>query len=125
MSFIVGFFIYSLVPAGRLLIVTTAVNLLINRITETKHLLNKLEIKASGHEEMKSKLKYTMRRYDIMSEGFSAANYFKVNRGLVTSIAGYLLTYIIVLMQFKISDIRETEQNFRGNENIFNVTLSN
>jgi hypothetical protein len=41
----------------------------------------------------------------MMSEGFSAANYFKVNRGLVTSIAGYLLTYIIVLMQFKISDV--------------------
>ncbi len=46
-----------------------------------------------------------IRHYHQGHDGFSASNFFTVNRGLVTSIAGYLLTYIIVLIQFKVSDI--------------------
>jgi len=50
-----------------------------------------------------------MFKYNDMN-GFSACNYFTVNRGLVTSIVGYLATYVIVLMQFKISDVRSSAQ---------------
>ncbi len=41
-------------------------------------------------------------------DGFSACNFFTVNRGLVTSITGYLVTYIIVLIQFKVSDLNQS-----------------
>ena len=33
--------------------------------------------------------------------GFSAAGYFDVNRGLVSSVVGSLVTYLIVLLQFR------------------------
>ncbi len=46
-----------------------------------------------------------IRNYHEDHRGFSACNFFTVNRGLVTSVLGYLVTYIIVLIQFKVSDL--------------------
>ena len=37
--------------------------------------------------------------------GFSASGFFALNRGILTSLVGSLATYLIVLLQFKASDM--------------------
>jgi hypothetical protein len=49
-------------------------------------------------------IRWAIRQYQGI-RGFSVCNYFTVNPQLVTSIMGYLCTYIIVLMQFKVADL--------------------
>jgi hypothetical protein len=40
-------------------------------------------------------------------DGFSAVGFFHLNRSLMTSVVGALVTYLIVLLQFKQADMRQ------------------
>ena len=39
--------------------------------------------------------------------GFSAAGFFELHRGVLTSLVGALVTYLIVLLQFKAADLQQ------------------
>ncbi len=40
-------------------------------------------------------------------EGFTANGFFSLHRGILTSLVGSLVTYLIVLLQFKVTDLNE------------------
>ena len=54
--------------------------------------------------DMQGRVRGAVRKYQEV-KGVSAHNFFTVNHELVTSILGYLTTYIIVMVQFKITDL--------------------
>lgn len=61
---------------------------------------------ASGSNAEVAEIRRVRDMYDE-NYGFSASGFFYLNRGLLTSMFGSLATYLIVLLQFKISDISE------------------
>ena len=69
----------------------------------------------SGGAPHRGLIAATIRRY-VEIDGFSAHNYFVVNRKLVTSILGYLSTYIVVLVQFKIADLHKRDDALAHNK---------
>ena len=48
-----------------------------------------------------SSIQRVIRSYEGKDEGFSASGYFSVNRALVPPVLGSLVTYLIVLLQFR------------------------
>ena len=106
--FTLGFCLYSFVPAIRLWVVAAFVDRSMDQMTKTRHALYEAEAQAVIDKdlELAARMRSTIQKY-MEVKGFSASNYFLVNRPLVSSILGYLSTYIIVLVQFKIADIQD------------------
>lgn len=101
--FIFGYFLFSLVPAGRLYFLGSSVNQVIKKVDEVKQRLYMIESYSARELDVQGKVRCTIRKYSEIT-GFSADNYFVVNNAMVTSILGYLTTYLIVLVQFKIAE---------------------
>ena len=38
-------------------------------------------------------------------DGFSAKGFFKVDRSVLTLIFGHLVTYVIIMVEFKLNDV--------------------
>ncbi|TRY63252.1 hypothetical protein TCAL_05777 [Tigriopus californicus] len=101
--FIIGCFVFSLVPAGRLYFLGSSVNQVIKKVSEVKQRLYMIESFSTRELDVQGKVRCTIRKYSEIT-GFSADNYFVVNNAMFTSILGYLTTYLIVLVQFKIAE---------------------
>ncbi len=101
-----AFSLYSVVPISRLLYITTAVDRVVKKAEAVRARLFAMESSAAASSSPVAGIRCVIRSYEGLV-GFSACNFFTVNRGLVTSIVGYLVTYIIVLIQFKVSDVSE------------------
>ena len=75
---------------------------LIKNMHGTKEHLYAMEAVTSPQEQ--GRVRSIIRLYQDI-DGFSANSFFTVNHGLVTAIMGYLATYLIVLVQFKLADV--------------------
>ena len=65
-------------------------------------------------------LQRVIKKYEKV-DGFSASSYFNLNRNLLTSIVGSLVTYLIVLLQFKIADL-QSHDNASSSSALLNGT---
>ena len=98
--FIFGFIAYSTVPMTQFWELCAIANNLVrksSRVTEQLWRL-KLEERDTVESEIARKRLESFR-------GLNANDYFFVNKSLVVSVLGSLVTYLIVLVQFKFTDV--------------------
>ncbi len=94
---------FSAVPASRLLLISHAVDEVLVLVQRTRQRLYVMEANCSHDFDLRARVTCQVRRYRDVG-GFSACNFFTVNKSLVASIVGFMTTYIIVLVQFKQAD---------------------
>lgn len=73
------------------------------QIIDKYQLLHKQLISSEKFQEKDWKIKNTILFMLEKFDGFSACGYFKLSKSLIPSIIGNLLTYIVILVQFKVS----------------------
>ncbi|TRY71508.1 hypothetical protein TCAL_06107 [Tigriopus californicus] len=107
--FIAAYVLYALIPAIRLYVIIEGSENTSKYMKRIRAELRDMEtnlICASGSNAEVAEIRRVRDMYDE-NYGFSASGFFYLNRSLLTSMFGSLATYLIVLLQFKISDINE------------------
>ena len=99
----IPYLILSVMPLANFLYLTTTVQRLVEAVGETADNLAKIEADFEATEEVKKQAGILRRKLESW-DGLDACGYFTINRSLITSIIGQILTYIIILIEFKLGE---------------------
>ncbi|XP_035702887.1 uncharacterized protein LOC118434160 [Folsomia candida] len=93
-------------------------------VFQAKRMLNRVSI-ARVSPECGMQIQMFLNALDSSAVRVSAAGYFTIDRGLLTSLLGAITTYFIILIQFKVGDVKQellslTKSCILSNETIVN-----
>ena len=99
---LIGVFMAIIVSMIRLFHVTTYCQDFLDTVSNVVDDLICLESEYSRNEALEiQKVRLRLQRIS----GLSAEGFFKVDRSLITTILGHLLTYVIIMIEFKLNDL--------------------
>jgi len=98
--------LYSLIPCLRLYVLAEGAQKTVKKMSAISGKLEKIQVS----EESESWTCFEQKQFSLAvanfakPEGYDAAGFFQLNRKLIPTIIGALVTYLIVLLTFKLSD---------------------